>query len=127
MTIDRDEMDLEGLLRGARAADEPGEDLVARVLADAARVQVGQVTTMPPAMPPRRLGWVPRLVRGMGGWPTVSGVTLAGVTGLVVGFAAPDLVDTWSGGQIWSLAGGAGTMPEIGALWDGAWEEAGDV
>jgi hypothetical protein len=57
----------------------------------------------------------------------VSGVTLAGLTGLAVGFAAPDLVDSWSGGQIGVLSGASGTMPEVGALWDGTWEEMGDV
>jgi hypothetical protein len=50
-------------------------------------------------------------------------VTAAGVAGLVLGFWAPDLVDSLSGGQIWLLTGGGGTMPEIGMLW----AEAGDV
>jgi hypothetical protein len=53
----------------------------------------------------------------------VSGVTLAGVAGLALGLAAPDMVDSWSGGQIWTLTGGTGAVPEIGALW----AEAGDV
>lgn len=59
----------------------------------------------------------------MGGWPAVSGVTLAGVTGLVLGFYAPDMIDTLSGGQIWSLSGEVGATPDIGTLW----AEAGDV
>jgi len=125
MTGDRDDAAMDALLRGARGADTPGEDLVARVLADAAQVQAARA--MPVAAPRSGGGWFSGLVQSFGGWPAVSGVTLAGVTGLLIGFSAPDLVDSWSGGQIWSLSGGAGTMPEIGALWDGTWEETGDV
>lgn len=125
MTIERDDAALDAVLAAARGATVPPDDLVARVLADAARVQAELRPAPAPA--PRRDGWVQGLVAGMGGWRAVSGVTLAGVAGLAMGFAAPDLVDAWSGGQIWALSGGAGTMPEIGALWDGAWEELGDV
>ncbi|PWK60676.1 hypothetical protein [Roseicyclus mahoneyensis] len=124
MTIERDDAALEAALAAARGRTIPPDDLVARVLADAARVQAEQMAAAPA---PRRAGWVQGLVAGMGGWRAVSGVSLAGVAGLAMGFAAPDLVDAWSGGQIWALSGGAGTMPEIGALWDGAWEEFGDV
>ena len=128
MTIERDDGELEAAFRAARGAAIPPEDLVSRVLADAARVQAQAMGgSAPAAAPVRKGGWMRDLVSGLGGWPAVSGVTLAGVAGLAMGFAAPDLVDGWSGGQIWALTGGGGTMPEIGALWDGAWEEVGDV
>lgn len=119
----RDDAALDAVLAAARDATVPRDDLVARVLADAASVQAKHR----PAPAPRRSGWLQGFVAGMGGWRAVSGVTLAGVAGLAMGFAAPDLVDAWTGGQIWALSGGAGTMPEIGALWDGAWEDFGDV
>lgn len=125
MTIERDNGDLDAVLRTARGSATPSDELVARVLADAARVQAD--TRAAPGPVPRRVGWLQGLAGGLGGWRAVSGVTLAGVAGLAMGFAAPDLVDAWSGGQIWTLSGGGGTMPEIGALWDGAWEEFGDV
>jgi hypothetical protein len=100
---------------------------VARVLADAARVQAERAAVSAAPAPVPRAGWLGALVQTIGGWPAVSGVALAGLAGLVIGFAVPDLVDSWSGGQIWTLSGGAGTVPEIGALWDGTWEEMGDV
>lgn len=127
MTTDRDDMDLEALLRAARGADTPGDDLVARVLADAAAVQAERATVRAAAAPVPRGGWLGALVQSIGGWPAVSGVTLAGLAGLAIGFSVPDLVDSWSGGQIWTLSGGGGTVPEIGALLDGTWEEMGDV
>ncbi len=126
MIDDRDDAGLEALFRAARGAEAPGDDLVARVLADAAEVQA-ELTAAPAPRPRAGRGWLGGLVQTIGGWPAVSGVTLAGLAGLAIGFSAPDLVDSWSGGQIWTLSGGAGTMPEIGALWDGTWEETGDV
>lgn len=126
MTTDRDEALFEALMREARDVPPPGDDLVARVLADASAVQAARFAPSPPAMPVGR-GLLRGLVASLGGWQAVSGVTLAGLTGLVVGFAAPDLVDSWSGGQIWTLTGGGEAMPEIGALWDGTWDEVGDV
>ena len=125
MTIDRDDARLDALLGAARGAERPSDDLVARVLADAARVQAEGRVAAPRLAP--RTGAFRGLIAALGGWPAVSGVTLAGITGLAVGLAAPDLVDTWSGGQIWTLSGGGGAMPEMGALWDGTWEESGDV
>lgn len=114
------------LLRAARGATLPPDDLVARVLADAAWVQAEQTaaTEIRPPAPRRRLRGI---VAALGGWRAVSGLTLAGATGLAVGFAAPDLVDSLSGGQIWLLSGGGGAMPEIGALAGATWEEFGDV
>lgn len=126
MTTDRDENGLERLLAEARDAARPSDDLVARVLADAAAAQAAH-RPGPAAAPSAGLvpaqGWLGAIASALGGWPGVSGVTLAGIAGLAMGFWVPDLVDSWSGGQIWMLSGGGGTMPEIGLLW----EEAGDV
>jgi|GEM_PF-505634 hypothetical protein len=121
---------LEALFADARDGTDPSDDLKARVLADAASVQAG----LAHAAQSRPVsggsagtvdggGWFAGLVDAMGGWPAVSGVTLAGVTGLVLGFYAPDMIDTLSGGQIWSLSGEVGATPDIGTLW----VEAGDV
>ena len=131
MTIDRDDAALDALFEAARAAAPPPDDLVARVLADADRVQAeARAATAAAPRAKQRSGVRGRWIAALGGWPAVSGVTLAGVAGLALGFALPDVVDTWSGGQIWTLSGGAGTMPEMGALWDGTWdtwEDGGDV
>jgi hypothetical protein len=68
-------------------------------------------------------GWLADVLDGLGGWPTLSGVTAAGVVGLGLGFYAPDVVDSLSGGQLWNVTGTVATMPDIGALW----MEVGDV
>ncbi len=128
MTTDRDDADLEALFAAARKPTVPPDALVARVLADADAIQaMAGAKAMPPPLTPSRRGFLGGLVEALGGWPTISGVTLAGVAGLAVGFAAPDLVDTWSGGRITTLSGEAGTVPELSALWDGTWDEGGDV
>jgi hypothetical protein len=120
MTIDRDDDALDQVLRGARAGEPVGDALLARVLADAAMVQA-EMTAPRPAQ--ARGGWFAGLSSALGGWPALSGVTLAGFVGLAIGFLAPDVVDGLSGGQIGIWFGEPGTLPEIGLLW----EEAGDV
>lgn len=103
----------------------PPADLMARVLADAARVQ-DETAPAPQvvAVIPRRRRFRPAWVAALGGWGGVSGVTLAGVVGLAIGFAIPDTIDTLSGGQIWSLSGGGALTPDLSML---AWEDSGDV
>lgn len=120
MTADRDEERLERLLQEARGAEPVSDALMARVLADAAMVQTAAARRPRPRAEP---GWIARLLGALGGWPAVSGVTLAGVAGLTFGFVAPDLVDGLSGGQIGIWSGDTGILPEIGLLW----EEGGDV
>jgi hypothetical protein len=112
---------LEALFSEAREAVRPGDDLVARVLADAAAVQAAGKPLQP--LPAARGGGWSGLVSALGGWPALSGVTAAGLVGLALGFWAPEAIDSLSGGQLWLLSGGGGTMPEIGMLW----AEAGDV
>lgn len=121
MTADRDEERLLEMLRAARGAEDVPDALMARVLADAARVQAEAMR--PPLPVARRGGWFGALWQGMGGWPALSGVTMAGIAGLALGFLAPDLVDGLSGGQIGLWTGTTGNLPEIGLLW----VEGGDV
>ncbi|AHM02506.1 hypothetical protein roselon_00039 [Roseibacterium elongatum DSM 19469] len=122
---DRDDR-LDRILAQARGTT-PSDDLVARVLADAARVQEDAAAQVQPSAAPtapRGRRFRPAWVSAIGGWGGVSGVTLAGVVGLVIGFAMPDTIDVLSGGQIWSLSGGGGVTPDLSSL---AWEEGGDV
>lgn len=120
---------LEALFADARDGTNPSDDLMARVLSDAASVQadLAYAAQSRPVSPARGgaagSGWFAGLLNALGGWPGFSGVTLAGITGLVLGFYAPDMIDTLSGGQIWSLTGEVGATPDIGTLWT----EAGDV
>lgn len=121
MTADRDDDGVDQFLRSARAAEPVGDALLARVLADAAEVQ--DALRPRPVSPSPRPGWLAQITAALGGWQGVSGVTAAGITGLALGFLAPDLVDTLSGGQIGIWSGDLGTIPEISLVW----EEAGDV
>src|SRR6056297_1115611 len=95
MTDDRDE--LEGILSAARGGERPSEDLVARVLADAAAVQ-----TAPAAPAYRTARW--RLAwPALGGWLGAGGLATAAAAGLFIGVAAPEQVDSALGGQLSSL------------------------
>ncbi len=88
---DRAHHDLDELFAQARAADVvPSDDLMARVLAEAALVQseTVRVDVRPPAV--RRLTWLHDLI---GGWPAWGGVVAAGLTGLWVGVAPPASVE----------------------------------
>lgn len=120
MAIDPKEDLLDGLLSDARQ-DGPSPDLMARVAADAAQVQAQAEAGSQRSKPAR--GWFQTALGAIGGWPGLSGVTAAGVMGIALGFYAPDMIDTLSGGQLWTLTGGAGATPDIGTLW----AEVGDV
>lgn len=119
MTTDHDDDRLAPFWTAARGGGSVPDALMARVLADAARVQATRPA--PPPQPavaaPRHDGLLAGLRQVFGGWPALSGVTLAGVTGLALGLLAPDLVDGLSGGQIGIWSGATGTLPEIGLLW----------
>ena len=89
---DRDPDDLEVLFAQARRTEAAvTDDLMARVLADAARVQptaARQVPHRPSAGP---LVW---LRDAIGGWPAWGGVIAAGLTGLWVGVAPPAAIES---------------------------------
>jgi hypothetical protein len=113
---------LDALLSEA-GTQRPGQDLVARVLADAALMQAEAAR---PAPARRRRGLFrdpPGFVLALGGWSGVSGVTAAGLVGLAVGFWSPEALDALGGGA-WSTASDGGVwMPDISELA----LEAGDV
>ena len=95
MTADSNELDL--LFAEAREATRPSDDLVARVLADAAREQAA--LSKPPATQQRSAtarGWFSAL----GGWFGASGLVAATMAGLLVGVYAPDSIDSVLGGQL---------------------------
>ncbi|MFO7922013.1 hypothetical protein DZD18_06330 [Rhodobacteraceae bacterium W635] len=95
MTDDRDE--IEDILAAARDANRPSDDLVARVLADAAAVQAA--SSAPAGRPARwRLAWP-----ALGGWLGAGGLAAAAAAGLFIGVAAPDRVDSALGGQLSAL------------------------
>ena len=98
------------------SGDQPPADLVARVLADAAALQ--------PASAPVRAGvrrhWLRNALDAIGGWPTLSGVTAAGVMGVVIGVYGFEMIDALANGVLTDLGGGYSLTPDLSA-W--VWEE----
>jgi hypothetical protein len=71
------------------------DDLMARVLADAADMLVHSVAAPKPRI------W-PAFLELIGGWPSVGGLAMAGVAGIWVGLAPPASVTTWAADLIGS-------------------------
>lgn len=95
---------IETLFAESRAqAPTVSDDLLARVLADAAQMQ--------PRPVPAPTLWAAMLDL-IGGWPSVGGLAVVGVAGIWVGFAPPTSVSTWTEDLI-------GTPVSIDLLGDG--------
>ncbi len=95
--------DLDDLLAGAsRASMQPSDALVARVLADAAALQVQAGPVVVAAEP--RGGWLAGLAACFGGAGSLVGVGSAAVVGLFFGFVQPDgmgaVADMWAGASV---------------------------
>ncbi|WP_224815539.1 dihydroorotate dehydrogenase [Hasllibacter sp. MH4015] len=115
MANDREDEAFDALMEEARG-DAPSGDLMARVLADADRVQARPAK---PAHAPRgRVPWWRGVIAGIGGWSAVSGITAAGIVGLAVGLYAPDEIEALLGGDALSFTEtGLGVTPDLGELW----------
>lgn len=86
MTDDKDDM-LNDIFATARAqTPKPDDLLMARVLADAARVSAPVPTISRP-------GFWARLSDTLGGWPAIGGLAAATVAGVWVGVAPPASVE----------------------------------
>lgn len=101
-------MDLEAMLQAARAEPVP-EALMARVVADAARVQAGFAAparkAVRSAMPPARPGLLRRLVQAAGGATACAGLATATLAGLWIGLSQPDALTPVSE-HLWPAASG---------------------
>lgn len=73
---------------GQSKTPQPSDDLMARIMADAQSVQFA------PALP-RRSAWA-SFFEMIGGWPSVGGLAMAGVTGIWFGVAPPATVSTFA-------------------------------
>ena len=93
--------DLDDLFAAARGAETPEDDLVARVLADAAKVQTE--TAAAPVAQPSGGGWMAGVLSGIGGWFGAGGLVAVTTAGLLIGVYAPETVDTVLGGQLSEL------------------------
>ncbi|MEI6800566.1 MAG: hypothetical protein WCO04_15335 [Pseudomonadota bacterium] len=115
-----DDLDLDALLAEAAATRlEPSAALTARILGDAAAVQP-PLPRAPAGRP--RYGfwrWASDLVAGLGGGPALAGLSLAGVTGLVLGVADPTAlqsITTLIGGET-TLVAQMDLLPATDILW----------
>lgn len=96
--------DLDDLFAGAsRAAMQPSDALMARVLADATAVQMAaQVRPAVTVVP--RAGWLAGLAALFGGAGSLVGVGSAAVAGLFFGFVQPEgvgaVADLWAGSAV---------------------------
>ncbi|PIE12902.1 MAG: hypothetical protein CSA70_08065 [Rhodobacterales bacterium] len=85
--IDRkfDDLELDELFNAAKATPvEPGDDLMARVLAQALHAQADQQMIEPATSTCPILR---SLFAAIGGWPALGGLIAAGVTGIWIGFS----------------------------------------
>lgn len=73
---------------GKAARPEPGDALMARIMADADRVQAARAEAAAPAAAPRR-GMLAGVLQALGGWPAMAGLATATVAGLWIGVSAP--------------------------------------
>ena len=105
---------LETLFQQADADRMPSDDLMVRVLADAAQVQADLAVAARPvrtAATGRGFGFL----QALGGWPGLSGLTAAAITGLMIGTVSPDIVDGVLGGSLteYGLLDGGSLMPSL--------------
>ena len=106
---ERQEAMLDAVFDTARRQEvAPSDDLMARVLADAAAEQ-----PVPGRQPVARQGVFARLLENLGGWPAVSGLAAAGVAGLWVGLVPPAGVEDLAASAI----GATETVPLTGFDW----------
>jgi hypothetical protein len=90
-----DELELDGLFAAAReTAPRPSAALVERIIADA------DTERAVPAAPAPRRGVLAGVLASIGGWPAAAGLATAAVTGLMIGLATPDTVETLTGGYL---------------------------
>ena len=94
MDNDWDIDDLLAEASGLRVA--PSEELAARILSDAARVQPQPVVFKLVSAQKRGgfLDWLPGFAEGLGGARTLVGLSFAGLTGLFLGAAEPTLLQS---------------------------------
>ena len=96
----------------------PSDDLMARVLADAA---VEQANLLFRVHEPQGSLWS-QIGAAIGGWPALGGLAAAGVAGLWIGIAPPSAVETFAA----DLLGTNETVDVIGDGFTAIFEDAND-
>lgn len=90
MQTEREMTELDGFLAEARrAAPEPSDAFLARVLADALAEQPEPARLAPRAAPPGRVGLFDWLSSLLGGGGVLAGLGAAAAAGMVIGYVQP--------------------------------------
>lgn len=100
MTSEKDTDGLAAFFDAANRDAGPGDDLMARVLADAAAVQA-EAARAPMPEPAR-----PGLLQTLGGWITVSGLAAACAAGVAIGVSLPSAVSAGFDGSLGAILTG---------------------
>jgi len=95
MTEDSEKtIDLETFFEaGRKSQPQPSAALMDRIMADID--QVAEERERPKAAP-LRPSLLKRIIDGIGGWPTLSGMATAGIVGVVVGVSPPDVMSDFT-------------------------------
>lgn len=82
---------------GRNHRPEPSEALLARVLADAVQVQVARAAqaTSSGVEPARETGLWRQVLRGLGGWPALTGLATATVAGIWIGLSPASGIEAY--------------------------------
>ncbi|MBY5932028.1 hypothetical protein KUV51_03365 [Tateyamaria omphalii] len=89
----------------AEPMPDPSDDLMKRVLADAA------AHLPPPGGAPAAVPWWRELVQGIGGWGAIGGLVAATVAGFAIGLGALDATGV---DAVWTLGYGENYGTELG-------------
>ncbi len=105
--IKRNDDMLDDMFSQMRAGTDlaPSDDLMTRVLADAATMQPASAPIATPVVPARR-PFLQSLLAAIGGWPAVTGLATAGVAGVWIGMIGGE---TLINGDVTSLLSGTET------------------
>lgn len=102
MTMSSDNKDrdpLDALFAQAReAAPLPDVDFMARLVAEAERLQPAPKAPAPAPRPARKTGLIARFAALLGGAAAVAGLGTAAMAGLVIGYVQPDSLVTLTDG-----------------------------
>lgn len=99
----KDDANLDLFFQAARDVQSPGDDLTARVLADAALVQAGLAASVAAAASAdaARPAWL----EALGGWFAVSGLAAACAMGVMMGVVLPTALEAGLDGGLGVLLG----------------------
>ena len=103
MTDDSEKVtDLETFFEaGRKDAPDPSAALMSRIMGDIDAVADAREALAPQKAQP---GLLARILDGLGGWPTVSGMATAGIIGIVVGISPPEAISDFTSAFVYGTS-----------------------